>query len=92
MISENRKIRFGVVGCGHIGKRHSEMIIRNEECELVAMCDVAARNTLKLDAYTAPFYNSLSEMLSNHPELDVVCVCSPNGFHAEHSFSCIICK
>ena len=24
------KIKFAVVGCGHIGKRHAEMISRNE--------------------------------------------------------------
>ena len=28
MLSEN-KIRFAVVGQGHIGKRHAEMILRN---------------------------------------------------------------
>ena len=31
------KIRFGVIGTGHIGKRHAEMIIRNDESELVAL-------------------------------------------------------
>jgi predicted dehydrogenase len=39
MIAE-RHVRFAVVGCGHIGKRHAEMISRNEESELVGMCDV----------------------------------------------------
>ena len=26
----NKKIRFAVIGCGHIGKRHAEMITRDE--------------------------------------------------------------
>ena len=34
------KIKFAVIGCGHIGKRHAEMISRNEESELVALIDV----------------------------------------------------
>ena len=35
-----KKIKFAVVGQGHIGKRHAEMIRRNEDAELVAVCDV----------------------------------------------------
>lgn len=30
----NKKIRFAVIGCGHIGKRHAEMITRDEGAEL----------------------------------------------------------
>ena len=43
------KIKFAVVGCGHIGKRHAEMISRNDESELVALIDVRDRATLGLD-------------------------------------------
>ena len=28
------KVKFAIVGCGHIGKRHAEMIFRNDEAEL----------------------------------------------------------
>lgn len=37
---QDKKIKFAVIGCGHIGMRHAEMIRRNEESELVAICDV----------------------------------------------------
>ena len=30
-MSEENKIRFAVVGAGHIGKRHAEMIRREKE-------------------------------------------------------------
>ena len=33
-------IKFAVVGCGHIGKRHAEMITRNSEAKLVALIDI----------------------------------------------------
>ena len=33
-------IKFAVVGAGHIGKRHAEMIRRESETELVAMVDI----------------------------------------------------
>jgi UDP-N-acetyl-2-amino-2-deoxyglucuronate dehydrogenase len=79
------KIKFGVIGQGHIGKRHAEMIRRNDECELVAVCDVLPQNKLGLENLSEKFYNSVDELLSNHPEIDVINVASPNGFHEEHA-------
>ncbi len=42
-------IKFAVVGQGHIGKRHAEMIRRNPDTELVAVCDVLSPQELGLD-------------------------------------------
>ena len=54
------KIRFAVIGCGHIGKRHAEMILRNDEAKLVALCDVKAKGELSIEAYDeVPFYTSM---------------------------------
>lgn len=83
---QDKKIKFAVIGCGHIGMRHSEMIRRNEESELVALCDVRPPAELKLgESAATPFYATPEEMLATHPEIDVVNVCSPNGLHAQHS-------
>lgn len=79
------KIKFGVIGQGHIGKRHAEMIRRNSNCELVAVCDVLDKTALGLNNLKENFYLSPQELIANHPEIDVVCVCSPNGLHAHHS-------
>ena len=52
------KVRFAVVGCGHIGKRHIEMILRNPEAELAAICDILPLNRLNLDSsllHPSPF-------------------------------------
>lgn len=84
-----RKIRFGVVGCGHIGKRHAEMISRNPECELVALSDSKSKEELGIEAYQVPFFSSLDEMLTSTPDIDVICVCTPNGFHSEHSIAAL---
>lgn len=35
-----KKIKFAVVGLGHIGKRHAQMIQQDFDAELVAYCDV----------------------------------------------------
>lgn len=83
---QDRKIKFAIDGCGHIGKRHAEMIRRNSEAELVAMCDVRPKDVLKLDAFSdVPFFSSIDKMLDSGVEIDVVNVCTPNGLHAEHS-------
>jgi len=79
------KIKFGVIGCGHIGKRHASMVQLNEECELIAVCDIADESSLDLADINAPFYTSAEEMLADQPSIEVICVCSPNGLHAQHA-------
>ena len=79
------KIKFGIIGTGHIGKRHAEMIVRNKDCELVAVSDIASKDSLGLESYNVPFYHNHNEMLNSHSEIDVVCVCTPNGSHSDIS-------
>lgn len=83
------KIKFAVVGCGHIGKRHAEMIDRNEESELVALIDTKPSSTLGIEKYNVPFFNSLNDFFAANIECDVVNIASPNGFHAEQSLLCL---
>ena len=39
------RIKFGIIGAGHIGKRHAEMVLRNTNCELTAICDVLPKES-----------------------------------------------
>lgn len=77
------KIKFAVVGCGHIGKRHAEMIVRDAGADLVALCDIRKKSELGIESYPVPFFSSISELLSSEMDMDVVNICTPNGFHAE---------
>jgi len=79
------KSKFAVVGLGHIGKRHAQMIQQDSDAELVAYCDIKPRNELNLAETTIPFFQSIEEMLASGIEIDVVNICSPNGFHCEQS-------
>lgn len=79
----SQKIKFAVVGCGHIGKRHAEMISRNEEAELVALVDTKQKALLGIESFDVPFFESLEDLLASEVEIDVVNVASPNGFHAD---------
>lgn len=83
------KIKFAVIGQGHIGKRHAEMVRRNSQAELVAVCDVLPKEQLGLEGLKESFFYSVDEMLAAHPEVQVVNVCTPNGLHAEHSLKAL---
>lgn len=78
----NRKIRFAVVGCGHIGKRHAEMIRREEGAELIALCDIRPQEELGIESDPTPFARDLEELLGMGLKIDVVNICVPNGLHA----------
>ncbi|CAN5297534.1 Gfo/Idh/MocA family oxidoreductase [soil metagenome] len=79
------KIKFAVIGQGHIGKRHAEMIRRNSDAELIAVCDVMPKEKTGNAEIKEAYYTSAEEMLTAHPEIEVVSICSPNGLHAKHA-------
>jgi UDP-N-acetyl-2-amino-2-deoxyglucuronate dehydrogenase len=88
-------IKFAVIGCGHIGKRHAEMIERNSESELVALIDIKSKDALGIEAYPhATFFSSVDEFIASDilKQVDVVNIASPNGFHAEHAMKCLEAK
>lgn len=89
MKMEQKKIRFAVVGCGHIGKRHAEMITRDAGAELVALCDVLPRVELGVEAYQVPSFSCLDELLKSGIGIDVVNICVPNGMHASLAIKAI---
>ncbi len=80
-------IRLGLIGLGWIGRVHAEMVHRNEECRLSAVCDAnpAARETA--ESYGAEFFSDYEEML-NRGGLDGVIVALPTPLHASAGMRC----
>jgi predicted dehydrogenase len=75
------KIKFAVVGCGHIGKRHASMILGNSDFELIALCDIKKKENLGLENFSdVKFFNSLEALIESNLEIDAVAIASPNGF------------
>lgn len=85
----NSKLKFAVIGQGHIGKRHAEMIRRNEQCELIAVSDILSKEQIGLSDIKEKYYTSVEELLQQHTEVDVVNVCTPNGLHAQHALQAL---
>ncbi len=80
------KVYFAIIGCGYIGNRHAESILSHPEAELVACTDInPVLKTTFEQKYRIPFFEKAEDMLNAHPDIDVVCVCTPNGLHAAHS-------
>jgi len=80
------KVKFAIIGCGRIAKRHAEHIAKYGK--LIAVCDnvIEKANEFK-NEYGVNSYVSLEEMLNNEPSIEVVAVCSPNGLHHEHTIT-----
>src|SRR5919109_5080731 len=77
------KVRFGILGCGVIGPHHAKAIAGLQSAELVAVADVVPELAEKLaNERGCSYFASLEEMLSG-VGLDVVCVCTPSGMHAD---------
>jgi len=88
-MSQGEKIKFAVVGAGHIGKRHAEMISREDQAELVALVDIRSQEECNAEAYQVPFFSSVEELLESGLDIDVVNVCTPNGLHAAQSLAAL---
>ncbi len=82
-------IKFAVIGQGHIGKRHAEMVRRNPDSELVAVCDILPKEKLGQEEIKEPFFNDIDALLDANLPIDVVCICTPNGFHAEYAIKAL---
>ena len=85
LTAEDKKVKFAIVGCGHIGKRHAEMAARNAEAELVALCDIADETSLGIERFEVPFFTSIDELLASDIQIDVLNICTPNGVHSEQA-------
>lgn len=73
-------LKVGVVGMGGIGNTHAQCHKNDELSELVAVCDLRReRADEAAEKFGVPAFYSLKEMLSAHPELDIVDV-TTSGF------------
>lgn len=78
---------FALVGCGRVSRNHLEAVTREGfPGRLVAVADVDAEKArAKAEKHGGvPWFTDFREMLTRHPEADVVLVATPTGLHAEH--------
>ncbi|MFT5667643.1 MAG: UDP-N-acetyl-2-amino-2-deoxyglucuronate dehydrogenase [Vicingaceae bacterium] len=79
-------IKFAIVGCGRIGKRHASMVKINNDTELVALIDVepSLENELQ-EEFNVPFFKTIEDFVKSGLKADVVNICTPNYLHASQA-------
>jgi len=78
-------IKFGIIGCGQIAQRHASRM--QERGQLLAVCDIVQEKAEQTaDRYKAiPFFTTVDLLrMANETGINVIAVCSPNGWHARH--------
>jgi len=79
-----QELRVGIVGAGGIARaRHIPSFQKNENVALVAVADVSseALERVKSEFGVPTTYTDYREMFEKE-QLDAVCVCTPNKYHA----------
>ena len=71
-------IRFAVVGFGYIGQRHAAIIQSLPAAKLVAVVEPSSERHFPADI---PVFETLDQFLKSGIMVDVVSICTPNGFH-----------
>ncbi len=85
-----KKLKAGVIGCGSIAQAlHIPGYLKVPGVEVVAACDPSeARHAEVCRMGVARTYRDYREMLATE-QPDIVSVCSPNRFHAEHAVAAL---
>lgn len=84
-MSEMKKVRFALIGCGMIARMHATAISQIEEAELYGVFDPYAPSAEKFaKEYQVKAYPSLEEMLAD-PAIDAVSICTPSGLHTQQA-------
>src|SRR3981189_340224 len=83
-------IRFGLLGCGRISKRHSDLLGGNhiDGAKLTGVCDpIRARADALASKFGGPAYYDIDDFLAQK-HIDAVGVLTPSGMHPQHVIAC----
>jgi len=83
-------IRFGLLGCGRIAKRHSDLLGGNhiDGARLTAVCDpIRSRADAIASKYGVAAHDDIGDFLA-HKDIDAVAVLTPSGMHPQHVIAC----
>ncbi|MBA2423712.1 MAG: Gfo/Idh/MocA family oxidoreductase [Chitinophagales bacterium] len=84
-----QKVKFAIVGFGHIGKRHAKILYDHPDAELTAIADI---NPLQEDGaakrFRVSFFPSIEDLLAQKDN-QVISICTPNGLHTAHALAAL---
>lgn len=88
-------MKYALIGCGRIATNHVKAVLNNG-LEFVAACDIEldnietllAKHNLQNDK-TIARYSDYKQMITEHPELELIAIATSSGLHAEIALYCI---
>lgn len=83
------KIKVALIGYGHIGKRHREVIAASAFFELAALVDPRQLSRPEDLSENTAFFNSLEALLAVNTEVQLAVIATPNGLHSEQINLCL---
>lgn len=90
MSSENKTVKWGIIGLGNIAQKFATDLITIPNTELYA---VASRDCKRSEEFATKFKVSKAyasyEDLASDEEIDAVYIATPHSFHKEHSILCM---
>lgn len=88
-------MKYALIGCGRIATNHVKAVVNNS-LEFIAVCDLLpeaietllVKHGLEKDT-SITRYTDYKQMLSEHPEIELVAIATDSGVHAEIMLYCI---
>ena len=81
------KIKVGVVGAGHLGRIHLDLLNQSDLYELMGFYDTNKNHSLKIAReFGYKYYNSIDDLIAKCEMIDIV---TPTKFHYEIAVKCI---
>ena len=86
----SKKIRWGILGAGKIANKFAADLALVEGAELTAVASLdQSRGNEFAKKFNIPTYFDSYEKLVTSPDIDVIYIATPHGFHHEHAMLCL---
>ena len=75
----NKKIKYGIIGAGHLGSYHTEQLSKFEVVEILGVFDIVKKNSEILSKkFNIPIFDNLEQLLI---ACDAISICTPASNH-----------
>ena len=82
-------LKFAILGCGRIAKKHAELIGGGhiKGAELSAVCDLDENRARTYgEQYKIPYFTDMHQMMKEQGDnIDIISILTPSGMHAAHT-------
>lgn len=86
-MKENKLLRFGIIGTGHLGKLHTKLSSQIENINLAGVFDINKSNAEAVaNEFSTNSYENLDELISN---VDAVSIAATTSAHYELAKKCL---